>query len=385
MLKTLLATTFLLSNVAATSSFENYKKSQESGFLQEKTEFASYKKAQKEAFDNYIKKLEKYWKKPLMTSEKKLVSYAKDKKSRTIIDFEHNKLTIETLAKKSKEAKQKLSLALAQAITYDTKDFYNSDEFEQNLAKIEASHKVTTSKIDAQPVLAPVFFKEKPTKKKIYHFVNKKVTTKNIQVEKSSKIKTENIYRVTISLPKNATIKRSLIYYEDVRREAAKQHIPLALIFAIIHSESSFNPMARSYVPAYGLMQIVPRSAGVDAYYHLYKKKRILGSSYLYNSKNNIKMGSAYLHILYYSYLRHIKNPTSRLYCTIAAYNTGAGNVARAFVRTNNTYKAAQVINRLSSDEVYRRLLQDLRYNEPKRYLIKVRKRMEIYKKIYKS
>ena len=147
MFKTFLAAAFFVCSAAATSSFQNYKKSQESSFQQEKVQFLSYKKAQKEAFNNYIKKLEKYWKKPLITSEKKLVSYAKDKKSRTIIDFEHNRLTIETLAKEKEEAEQKLSLALAKAVTYDTEDFYNSDEFEQELANIEASHKIAVSKI----------------------------------------------------------------------------------------------------------------------------------------------------------------------------------------------------------------------------------------------
>ena len=385
MFKTFLAAAFFVCSAAATSSFQNYKKSQESSFQQEKVQFLSYKKAQKEAFNNYIKKLEKYWKKPLMTSEKKLVSYAKDKKSRTIIDFEHNRLTIETLAKEKEEAKQKLSLALAKAVTYDTEDFYNSDEFEQELANIEASHKIAVSKIDAEPVLTPIFFKEKPTKETLSNFVKQNVIPKKIQVQQSPKVTTAKLYRLNISLPKDATIKRSFIYYEDVKRESTRQKVPLALVFAIIHSESSFNPMARSYVPAYGLMQIVPQTAGIDAYYHLYRKKRLVGSSYLYNSKNNIKIGTAYLHILYYKYLRHIKNPTSRLYCTIAAYNTGAGNVARAFVGTNDTYRAAQVINRLSPEEVYTRLLQDLRYSEPKRYLVKVRKRMKLYKKIYES
>src|SRR5690606_40897703 len=46
---------------------------------------------------------------------------------------------------------------------------------------------------------------------------------------------------------------------------------------------------------------------------------------------DNIKFGSAYLSILDSTYLAGIKHPTSRLYCAIAAYNTGAGNVASVF------------------------------------------------------
>ena len=77
-------------------------------------------------------------------------------------------------------------------------------------------------------------------------------------------------------------------------------------------------------------------------------------------------MGSAYLHLLYYKYLRKIKNPNSRLYCAIAAYNTGPGNIAWAFTKSTSMSKAAPFINTKSPQEVYDILLKDLRYEEPK-------------------
>ena len=149
-----------------------------------------------------------------------------------------------------------------------------------------------------------------------------------------------------------------------------------------MHSESSFSPMARSYIPAFGLMQMVPRSAGIDSYRYLYGEKKMLSSYYLYNSNNNIKIGSAYLHILYFKYLKKIKNPQSRLYCTIAAYNTGAGNVAKVFSGTTNINKASRGINKLSSDQVYKQLMRKLPYHETKKYLSKVSKRVSSYQKI---
>jgi len=156
--------------------------------------------------------------------------------------------------------------------------------------------------------------------------------------------------------------------------------------------------MARSYIPAFGLMQVVPQSAGADAYKMLYGKKKILAPSFLYNADNNILIGSAYLKRIYYGYMRKIKNPLSRLYCTIAAYNTGAGNVACAFNSTTKDYKgrtkcirsrgdydiikASSKINSMSPNEVYNYLLKNLRYDEPKHYLKRVTKRMYIYKKV---
>jgi len=47
--------------------------------------------------------------------------------------------------------------------------------------------------------------------------------------------------------------------------------------------------------------------------------------------------------------------------------------------------KAAPLINRLSSDEVYKRLLKDLRFEEPKHYLKNVTQRMSTYHKVYGS
>jgi membrane-bound lytic murein transglycosylase C len=375
-----LALCVLFASAAHAASFAEYKQQTQRNFTQEKSKFQAYKAAEQKAFHNYVKELQKYWKKPILSSKKVLVTYTKDKKSRTLIDFKHNKLTIETIAKNEKEAKQKLALALAKAVTFDTKDFYANDELQQQLSKIETKSGLVSDKVDTAPVLSPIIFEKQPTKEQLFKYVKKTLHTHPITAKKERQ---EKIYSLNIQLPNDATVKRSRIYYADVKREAQNQQIPLSLVFAIIQTESSFNPMARSYVPAYGLMQIVPRTAGIDAYYYLYKRKRVVGGSYLYNAKNNIKMGSAYLHILYYNYLKDIKDPRSRLYCTIAAYNTGAGNVARAFAGSNNRYRAAQIINRLNPQEVYTQLLNNLRYEEPKRYLVKVNKRMGMYERVY--
>ena len=45
-------------------------------------------------------------------------------------------------------------------------------------------------------------------------------------------------------------------------------------------------------------MQIVPTSAGRDAYKHTKGKSWTPTKSYLFNAKNNIELGSGYLQIL---------------------------------------------------------------------------------------
>ncbi len=378
------------------SEMQKYMQQQMQGFKKQKEDFADYKKkeleafnaykeAQMKAYEEYKKELEAYWKNPKLSTKKEWVEYSKDKKTRSDVDFANNKITVETVAKSKKEALKKLRHTLAKVTTIDTKHAIENDPLEQRLAKIKKPPSVVDAPIDPKPILAPVIFKKPPSKKKLKKFVVSHVNTKTIQAKPSPKVKGAFVYKVVVNLPKNATYKRSKLYLNEAKENAARQKLPLSLVFAIMHTESSFNPKATSHIPAYGLMQIVPHTAGVDSYKYLYRVKKIPSSRYLYNSKNNIKLGSAYLHILYYSYLRHIKNPQSRLYCAIAAYNTGAGNVAWAFTHTYNPKKAAKIINNLTPQQVYDRLLKDLKYDEPKHYLKRVTKRMQIYHKIYEG
>ena len=365
---------------------QNYKSQMDEFYKYKKqvyNDFESYKKAQEKAYNEYKKEIGVFWEKPKLSTKKEWVAYSKDKKTRSDVDFENNTITIETIAKDKKEALKKLQNSLAKVVTIDTKTAIKKDPLIQKLQKIKKPSNVIDSKIDSKPILAPVVFKEKPTIKKLKKFVYKNVNDKKIKKRKSKKVKDAFVYKVVVKLPKDATYKRSKIYENEIRQNASKQKLPLSLVFAIMHTESCFNPRARSHVPAYGLMQIVPHTAGVDSYKYLYKVKKIPSSTYLYNSKNNIRLGSAYLHILYYSYLKRIKNPQSRLYCTIAAYNTGTGNIAWAFTHKYNIKYAAKIINKLTPEEVYNRLLRDLKYDEPKYYLKRVRKRMNIYHKIY--
>ncbi|MDX9743753.1 MAG: transglycosylase SLT domain-containing protein, partial [Arcobacteraceae bacterium] len=150
-------------------------------------------------------------------------------------------------------------------------------------------------------------------------------------------------------------------------------------------NESSFNPLAKSYVPAFGLMQIVPQTAGVDSYYALYGQKRLLDSEYLFEPNNNILIGTTYLNILYYKHLKDIKDPQNRLYCTIASYNGGSGGLAQAFNGAKKISLASSEINALSSDELYKKLMRDIASNETKKYLFKVRKSFNEYTNILKK
>ena len=280
--------------------------------------------------------------------------------------------------------KNKLKERISYIASKNTKQVIQTDPLQKKVATISKSSAVITSNIKAKPILAPLLFRTPPTKRDLISYVNH--TLKNNTIKKrKAKISGENVYKVTVQLPKNSKIRLSQVYQHEVAKNAKRFNIPYPLVFAIMQTESDFNPFAKSHIPAFGLMQIVPKSAGRDTYKLLYKRDGMPSATYLYNSTNNIQMGSAYLYILYYRYLKNIKNPKSRLYCTIAAYNTGAGNIAWAFTKTYNMKKAAPKINALTPAQVYTHLLNNLKFDEPKNYLKRVTRRMPVYKLAYKN
>ena len=190
-----------------------------------------------------------------------------------------------------------------------------------------------------------------------------------------------NKRKVSIQIPLKANFKHLLAdeYLATVAHEAEKQNLPPSLLLAVMETESHFNPRARSAVPAYGLMQLVPRSGAMDAYEKVYGEKTLLGPEYLYQPDNNTELGAAYLHILHNRYLRHITDPDSLQYCAIAAYNTGAGNVAKSFTGATNVRVAAKIINTMTPNEVYAHLQENLPYEETRRYIVKVTEAQKKY------
>lgn len=171
-----------------------------------------------------------------------------------------------------------------------------------------------------------------------------------------------------------------------INRENVEFDLSAELLLAIMETESAFNPMAKSPIPAYGLMQIVPVSAGQDATEKLFGKPRLLAPSYLYNPEKNIQIGAAYFNILYYRYFKGIEDPLSRLYSSIAAYNTGPGNVSKALTGHSMALKPAiRIANSMSPPQVYAHLMNNLPYEETVNYMRKVTSRLAKYEEMLAS
>lgn len=393
----LLSSTLLLPN-----SFSEYQKEQKGEFLEYKKEieedFNRYNKILEEELKSYKTNLEKYWKDGKLPDNNVWIEYSEDFSKRKIVDFEKNTITIESYVNKNtslEEIQKNFMKDFGNLILEDTSSAYKKDKLMEALDKrfekeISSYAKGNT---DKKPLLADVYLGKEGDKDLV---LNKNDISKTLEIAKNEvtkdKIKEKNIkgdnrkiVSITIDMPSDATLKKAKSFEKDVLKYSKKEKIDPALVFAIMHSESSFNPMARSYIPAYGLMQIVPKSAGLDVSKRIYGKEKIFSPKYLYDSSNNIMAGTTYLNILYYSYLANIEDELSRYYCTIAAYNTGAGNVAKTFTKNTNINEASKIINKMTPEEVYKKLLKDLPYDETKNYLKKVSERSIIYEEALKK
>jgi len=362
--------------------YSDFKKKQESEYKEYKQtieeEFNAYQKAYNDSFKEFSNELAKKW--PIkngnaeLSTKKKYVQYGKDLNNKNVIDYEKKKISLEVIAKNHQEAKKKIEQLFNKLLNEDVKSAYKKDLLETKIAnKLQKPRK--SSKSNKKLIADILTAQEKQT-------MRDNLKKQNLIIVKH---KDKFIYKANVKMPADSMIRKAKTFKNDVIKNANSQQIPAELIYAIMHSESSFNPMARSHIPAFGLMQIVPRSAGIDSYLYLYKKRKVLSSAYLYNSSKNITIGSGYLHILYFKYLKNIKNPQSRLYCAIAAYNTGAGNVARTFIGNTNINKAALTINTMSPEQVYNKLLTNLPYQETRKYLKKVNDRVSAYNKLLKT
>lgn len=97
-------------------------------------------------------------------------------------------------------------------------------------------------------------------------------------------------------------------YQQEITAAALHHQLDPALLRAIIHAESAFNPKALSKSGAAGLMQLMPDTATE------------VGVKNVWHQQQNIQGGASYLALLLKRYKGDIKLAT-------AAYNAGPGAV----------------------------------------------------------
>lgn len=203
---------------------------------------------------------------------------------------------------------------------------------------------------------------------------------KKVTAVKGADGKSRQVFQIQLNLVSDNLSRNAALYKDLVAEFSNRFQIEQPLIYAIMEQESAFNPQAKSWVPAYGLMQLVPKSGGADAYRYVYHKDWIPTQSYLFNPRNNIELGTAYLRVLMNQFAS-VSDVHCRRLCVIAGYNTGAGNVSRAFIGTTNLGRAFSLIESFDYNGLYNHLIANLPHSETRNYVVKVTQRREKYLK----
>ena len=384
----------LVSFAAYADSFDDFKKAQTGGFESSKEEWSAYKSSTLKSFEvykdimdkefaKYKNDIAKVWDDVVVSDNYKWVEYLNGYRIRKIVDFDKGIVTVEVVSDK---AKPDFTPVVKDLLNEDSATAFRRDPVTSNTEQKlkEQVQGVTTDKVRADPIMQNLYSDKPMTDSQVNNLAKQLVSGADYSQKPSDKTG-QTVYSMTVKLPDDIYKKGADEVKQHVLTYAGQFNLDPALVMSVIYTESRFNPMAKSYVPAYGLMQIVPQSAGLDATEFLEGTQRVLAPSYLYNPENNVKVGAAYFYLLYYKYFKGVTNDTSRLYCSIAAYNTGAGNVAYAFNKNGGKNKynlsaALPAINAMSSDEVYNYLKNNLRYEEARNYIVRVNGKIKDYR-----
>jgi membrane-bound lytic murein transglycosylase C len=298
-----------------------------------------------------------------VATNKKYVKYTDNYQSKAQVDFSLGKIKIETIATEQPLHHLKNAIVTTLLTTENPAD---TDIFSDK-----------EPKLSGKPYLFEQIL-DQDNKAIAYQWRANRYADFLIKTQLQQQIRDKKkVYYVEVEMVKSHSNLRKRKYASYVLSAANRYQIKPELIYAIIETESSFNPFAVSHANAYGLMQVIPSTAGKDVYQRILKKPGMPTKNTLFTAKDNINIGTAYLHILQKQYLKKIKNAQSRHYSMISAYNGGAGNVFKTF--NSQRDKAPSVINSLSPNQVYDQLTNKHPKSESRRYLYKVIKAEKKY------
>lgn len=294
---------------------------------------------------------------PEVASERRYVKYGNDYEARVIVDFEQGYLRVETVADEA--PLEKLEAAVVMALltprNMDIEDIFSDADpdygEEPFLYRQVLDH-------EGEPIR--------------YQWRAERYAAYLMAVAlEQDRYQGRRRYAVSVDLVDNHLNLRQLQFADAVLGASRRYAIDPALIYAVIEVESAFNPYAISPANAYGLMQVVPATAGRDVFERVRGEAGEPTREQLFDPEFNIDVGTAYLHLLDRQYLAQIADTDSRTHAKVAAYNGGPGSTLRAFHRDRR--QALARINGMSAGQVYQHLVHSHPFGETRRYLEKVR------------
>lgn len=352
---------FISQPFEAKDEFEKYKLCSEAKYdlfkVQKNCEFDQYVFEAQQTFDAYKTEVAKSWDEPNFSDQYSWVSYSPSLELKREVNFEKNVIKVTTIAGDTtsiEELKEEIvstsDLTIGEA---QKADVYTS-----------ALIKATDVKELSDKPLLPVA-EDSET-----HIEEMKLALNDIVITESVDSKGNKVIEAEISFPPSWLNRKEQRFFDTVETYAGKYNLEPEFVLSIIKTESAFDPTAVSHIPAFGLMQIVPSSAGLDATSFLFGEKQLLNREYLFDPEKNIEVGTAYIHLLRSRYFKGIKDEQSLKYCVIAAYNGGMGPIYRIFGGKRSA--AINNINQLSPEKVFSTIQKKHSAAETRNYLKKV-------------
>lgn len=147
-------------------------------------------------------------------------------------------------------------------------------------------------------------------------------------------------------------------YTHAVEAESKKNGLPASLVYAVIRTESGFDPLAQSSVGARGLMQITEETLDWTAW-RLGEEPQPF--EVLFDGEANIKYGAALLRLLIDDF--------GSLENALCAYHAGYGNASRWLDDPKHSPDGENVEN--------------IPFGDTARYVKKVKETQRIYERLY--
>jgi membrane-bound lytic murein transglycosylase C len=341
--------------------------------MEEQYRDMSRKMAEQSAW--FRKSVEQQWTEFKDSTPKEWVDYSAKGDSRSKVDFEKGKIEVEVLIPVEEVAPSRKKVASTNDL--DKKEQAKLRALAEEKIREQTRKMVSTTEDHKTEVLKDqVKTKDGAvvTEKNADRFVKEQLAPAMVVEDKpvvAQDGKPRLKVKVRIDMVPDHLKIRAARYAGQIGLAAKKYGLDPALIYAVIHTESEFNPKAKSPSGALGLMQIIPRSAGNEAYKYLYKQDKLVTPEYLYDPDNNILLGSTYLHMLMTRHYGKIKNLDNRRSLSVAAYNCGPG-----CIRKNVTSRGD--MDALSNAEVVG-LIKRFAPKETQLYVPRVEGRMGIY------
>jgi len=349
------------------STWDKYSEQKEFEKFQQEQDaaFQAFVREQEEAYRKYVEEVERKWNEFIGTTKEQWVEYDDDKSARSVVNFEE---------KEKPEEEKKGEITVEAIVPADEPDAVDKAK-ELIAAQVERIFSATN---EAEKNVLEDQVRTKTgdtvTPENVREFIKEEVLPE-AKVEPEPLKSRDGVDRVKVSVvipmvPEHLRV-RAEQYLPSARRYCDQYNEDLPLVMAVVQTESYFNPLAKSHIPAYGLMQIVPGYGGRDAYKYVFKKDETPTPSYLYVPANNLLLGTAYLSLLRDSYFYGVEDPEKQEYLIVASYNGGMGRVIKRVMKRYN-------VREMSPSEVYEALREEMP-EETKDYLAKVTSRKKNY------